>query len=431
MNDLTAAFAHPLFKDAQEDREKRMREFYALLAGQITRYTRGESCSVPVETAQHLTDSLLYTIALNSREVPLSPDMPLGAAFREGRAKLDQSVKKARRLYYLVQKTALPVDLPCYREAIEGISGFFSAYDPEFCAHETPGDFDYPLSLSCEESGITWMLHYLNTMYWENVFCLRFSPNEIEEALRAQGLWGMAVPVNLFETVCTAALFKSLLPDDPMGSLAVSREEVSRLLALLTPLSPADIVIMVQEACGVLIRRKMIESAPLKAMLYVQADALALRLKPAVKQADLSVLFPALEAPPPALFPLEGEPLDAEVFRALAAELSACRFLADKLLILTREVHSLSDLIGLMEAGCFPVSQLNRVFSLLRKEELAALMRMGPSCFRLQGQWVFPAEGELQADASTWEKGLYGYVAALAPGPRREITQLAQALFMP
>jgi hypothetical protein len=166
-------------------------------------------------------------------------------------------------------------------------------------------------------------------------------------------------------------------------------------------------------------------------MLYTQADVLALRLVPAVKQADLSILFPAFEAPPPALFPMEGGPLDAEVFRALAEELRTCRFLCDKLLILRREVHSLSDLTGLMEAGCFPVSQLHRVFTLLRKEELAALMRMGPSCLKVQGQWVFPAERELKADAPPWEKCLYGCVAALAPALRREIDQLAQALFMP
>ncbi len=399
-----------------------------LLKGQIERYTQGDSSSVPLETAGGLLRSLVYTAGLARDEYP-GQECSAEALYQKGRERLDRLVKKARRLLYLVQSTMLPVDAPCYREAIEkGIPVFFRDYDPDFAAHETPGDFDYPASIPCAASGVTWILHFLDTLYWENVFCRRFAIKEAEGVLRAQGLWGVAVPVNIFEPIMEAALFGFLVNRGPASSLAVHGGDVKRLVRLLSPLPPRDIATLVREACGKMMEAMKIQSAPCRALLLHQADALSARLAPAVLRGDASMVFPPWESPPPPVAVMDGDPMADEDFRTLAGELAACRYFSDKLMLVRRRVNSLYDLTGLMESGCFNAREMARLFSVLAVQELAALMRMGRGAMLMNGRWIFPEFSALPEDAPRWEKCLYGYLKGVEPTRRNEIATIAVQL---
>ena len=327
---------------------------------------------------------------------------------------------------YLVRSTILPVDAPCYREAVEiGIPGFFRAYDMEFAAQETPGDFDYPASIPCAQTGIAWMLHYLETLYWENVFCRRFPLKVVEGALRAQGIWGAAIPVNVFEPIFAAALHGCLRESGRASTLAVHAEENGQLIELLARL-PRDIIFRrVKEACERLMEEMDVKSAAFRALLTRQADALARHLAPALERGDLSGVFPPWESPPPPILMMDGDPLADEDFRALYDELAACRYFPDKLLLVRRRAHSLYDVTWLMESGCFMEREMVRLFSVMGKEELAALLRMGRGGLKMQGRWIFPDAGALPQEAPLWEKCLYDYLNGLGPKQHREIVGIA------
>jgi hypothetical protein len=122
---------------------------------------------------------------------------------------------------------------------------------------------------------------------------------------------------------------------------------------------------------------------------------------------------------------MDGDPMEDEDFRALHAELSSCRYFSDKLLLVRRRAHSLHDVTWLMESGCFSAQEMIRLFSMLGKEELSALLRMGRGGILMQGHWTFPETGALPGEAPLWEKSLYGYLDSLGLMRRKEITIIA------
>jgi hypothetical protein len=411
-----------MLKGDTEDGGGRRLSWLRLLKKQIERYTHGESSSVPLETAGSLLRSVLYTADLvkNSTEGK-DPETLYG----EGKIILARQFEKARRLYYLVKSTMLDIDSPCYREAVEtGVPAFFRAYDMEFAAQETPGDFDYPASIPFAGMGVSWMLHFLKTLYWENVFCRRFPESFVEGTLKARGIWGIAIPVNVFEPVFAAALHGYLLSEKP-SCLIVHAADNGRLVQSLAPLPQEDVLKRVKEACEKLMEDMEIKSDPFRSLLKYQADALARRLVPALKHGNVDGVFPPWQSPPPPVLLMDGDPMADEDFRAFHAELSSCRYFSDKLLLLRRRVHSLYDLTGLMDIGCFSAKEVSRLFSMLGREELAALLCMGHGIMLMQGRWVFPDAAELAGDAPPWEKYLYSHLESLGVMRRREITDIA------
>lgn len=428
MNDLACAGGAGLISDDENDGGRRKLSWLRLLEKKVDAYTHGESSSVPLETAGSLLRSILYTAALAPKGAAEKLKEP-ESQYREGRNLLFRLFKKAERLYYLVKSTALPVDCPCYREAVEtGIHAFFRAYDMEFAAQETPGDFDYPASMPCAGAGVAWMLSFLETVYWENVFCRRFLANEVEGTLRAHGIWGVAIPVNIFEPVFAAALRGYLLDMEKPSSLIVHAADNGRLIQALAPLSAGDIIRRVNKACERMMEDMEIKSGSFRALLINQAEALAGRLAPAVKHGNADGVFPPWESPPPPVLAMDGDPMEDEDFRSLHSELSSCRYFSDKLMLVRRRVHSLHDITWLMESGCFTEQEMERLFSLLGSEELAAILRMGRGCLLIQGRWFFPDAGSLPEEAPLWEKILYGYLDSLGPVRRKELILIAEQM---
>jgi hypothetical protein len=425
MNDLAYMGEARLLLENAEDGERRKLSWLRLLEGQIGKYTHGGSSSVPLETAGSLMRSILYTAALAQNGISESGKKPADL-YREGRDILFRQFKKAQRLTYLVQSTMLAIDSPCYREAVEtGIPAFFRAYDMEFAAQETPGDFDYPASLPNMNTGVAWMLPFLETLYWENVFCRRFPASEVEGTLKANGVLSIAIPVNVFEPVFAAAIHGYLVNRGKSSSLIIRAADNSRIVQELAPLSKGDVMERVKEAYEKMMEDMEIKSGSFRKLLMYQADALARRLAAALKHGDVDGVFPPWFSPPPPVLMMDGDVMGDEEFRVLQAELVSCRYFSDKLMLIRRRTHSLYDLTGLMESGCFSLGEMSRLYSMLGTEELAALLRMGRGGLFFEGRWVFKDTGAPLAEAPLWEKCLYGYLGNLGPVRCKEITGIA------
>jgi hypothetical protein len=425
MNDLVLTGGAGLLLGDADDGGRRKLSWLRLLEKKIEMYTHGESSSVPLETAGSLLRSILYTAAYAPNGITGELKEP-EVLYREGRDVLSRKFKKAKRLCYLVQNTMLAVDCPCYREAVEtGVSVFFHDYDMEFAAQETPGDFDYPASIPCAGVGVAWMLSFLETVYWENVFCRRFPAEEVERTLKAYGIWGVAIPVNIFEPVFAAALRGYLPGTEKPSSLAVHAEDNARLIQAFAPLSAESVIRRVKEACERMMEDMEIKSGSFRKLLMYQADALARRLAATLKHGKVDGVFPPWFSPPPPVLMMDGDTMGDEEFRVLQAELVSCRYFSDKLMLIRRRTHSLYDLVGLMESGCFSLGEMSRLYSMLGTEELAALLRMGRGGLFFEGRWVFKDTGAPLAEAPLWEKCLYGYLGNLGPVRCKEITGIA------
>ena len=282
-----------LFKTLGDNGSGRLLEWYSLLAKTIQAYTKGESSSLPIETAGRLLSSLVYTVHLTGVELMTPEKTPLQSLYDQGRALLDGYMVKARRVFAMAQAAMLPIDAPCYQEAIQkGGPSFFKAYNPSFFAHETPGDIDYFTSITICGSGVTWMLGFYEAMYWESVFCRRFPFRDIEEALNACGIWGQAVPLNVFEPVFAAAMLGSLMKKEK-PSLCVTREDHQRLQTMLEEKTQEEIRLLTSGALKRLVKAMEVRSPAYLHLMTENADSLAPRLYTALKNESLAGLFPA------------------------------------------------------------------------------------------------------------------------------------------
>ncbi len=270
--------------------DSRQVEWYELLCKTVQAYTRGESSSLPIETAGSLLQSLHYTVSLAACGADAGT-LPLCALYERGRASVDRYLTKARRLWYLVKTTLLPLDAPCHTQAIEKAGpSFFKAYDPAFFAHETPGDFDYFTSVSLHGSGATWMYAFLHALYWENLFCRRFPLGDVESTLKAHGLLGKAVPINIFEPVFQAAILSCLLEKETI-TLCVKPQDNRRLLFITRDQTPDEMRRALNAALVRLAGILHIQSKPFLHLLAENTQALAPRLITARESGSFCALF--------------------------------------------------------------------------------------------------------------------------------------------
>jgi hypothetical protein len=103
-----------------------------------------------------------------------------------------------------------------------------------------------------------------------------------------------------------------------------------------------------------------------------------------------------------------------EHLRALIEEMRTCRYTADKLAMLKRQVKSLRDYIELLPE-CFEEEEYAQAFAPLSEEELAALLRL---LYERFGNWPDPAE-------SGWVCALVRYVGAVPAQSKARILSMA------
>ncbi len=168
-------------------------EVMHLLSKEILYYTAGKSSSVPVETAQMLLESILYSITLYL-DSQIEPYAAIKTeSFEDIREKglelVKQKVEEAKQLLREVRETRIPTELIAYNGTIDvALEGFFQLYDPRFEAQSTAAIIDYPLSKDdLSVTGVLYIINYLTQLKKENQFCAKYSRNHIRALLFAHG----------------------------------------------------------------------------------------------------------------------------------------------------------------------------------------------------------------------------------------------------
>lgn len=88
----------------------------------------------------------------------------------DGRKQIRKDVKKAKHILDTIKNNLIKTKNHAYNDTIKhGISMFFSNYNVDERAHETPGSIDYPVSgTETGLVGIEYMTRYLKKLYFEN-----------------------------------------------------------------------------------------------------------------------------------------------------------------------------------------------------------------------------------------------------------------------
>ena len=221
-----------------EDAQSLALRLVDLLAWQTRKYTKGESTSVTVETAQELLSSLRYTLAVVTEGTGmlykqlLTEELP--PLIRQGQAMLQARLEQTKRLYAAVCQTAPDIRNGYYADTLRGIDDYFKCYDLYFFAHLKPPCIDYPLLIAADESlqGLDFTEQYLKRVLTENLFLRRFDGSAVRELLSAVDGDIEEAYLNLCERPLINAMGLALLGRDArrlhIGD--TEREEITALL---------------------------------------------------------------------------------------------------------------------------------------------------------------------------------------------------------
>lgn len=174
----------------RETRERIKNEFAEIVGENIDRYSGGFSCSLPADKGEEIIESVLYVIdslliskASNSAAIGFLKDVPLKTLYYEGIRLVRSYVFKAAGLLVKVKKLRVNTHNIDYNDTIDKkIRVILSHYDVFYGAHKLPGYPSYKTTIMPNKlRGILFLLRYLQNLYCENTFCLKFDSEEIQE----------------------------------------------------------------------------------------------------------------------------------------------------------------------------------------------------------------------------------------------------------
>lgn len=380
--------AHHLGLASGEDLAALQDESMRLLAKRVERYTGGESSSVRVEVADQILRSMFYSIGYYLKDVgelqsawQLLRTQSMANLHKAGQQEIKEDVASAHALLARLQERSLSIDNVAYKDTLEsGLSLFFASYDPEFGADETPGSIDYPLAdPRTDLTGIEFIHDYLRKWAFEDQFCRRFSPDAIDSLLRTYDANYQELLINVFGILVTNLVGRVLA-----GKSAVGLElETGDLEGVqLRYGGKGDELRNVLRAAA----RQICDDLDIQDLAmasYVEQGVLNLSapLKDALDHHRLETLLVCGKADVP-MAPLrfeDGQWLDDETFRRIVDEIRDCQSVTDKISIIQKEIHSMTDMVDLLGASCLFDDEFEALYRSLDDVALALVYKRLPT----------------------------------------------------
>lgn len=408
------SFLDPIIRDnsivSENARIPFQGELYKLLRFQTEKYTMGDSSSVPVETAGELLASIQYTIEIYTKATSgktetaeLVDQIDLDDIFVEGQSILSNKMEMGKNLYKKARETVLQIDNISYQETLKEIDVFFKNYDFRYFSHEIPCMIDYQLSQAVVGlQGIEFINEYLRRYLLENEFCGQFDRESIISLLKTYSPDYREQLINIYEPVATNAIGLALLNQN-IQSLNVTdadRGDIGLLFYQTTEQKAEELLFgAVDRLCDTL----NIVNSELKEYLRDTAIALLPRINVLKDNHTFDELFLELiehHDPLPDHQYHDGELVDDEVLRKLIDEINDCRYLSDKILVVKKRIHSLKDLIEVLNV-CFWGQECLQIFGMLNQEEITILLNYITEMRSTSPDWISETgwESELEAYA--------------------------------
>ena len=355
------------------------------------RYTKGESTSVTVDTAENIMKSIFYSIdtglkSLDKTETAFEAIKSgrVNQIYDKGLELVTACFNESRDIYQNIRKGRLKVGLEAYDLTIvEAFPVFFEKCEAVFDAHNTMVCIDYPLLFDdMSITGIFYIRRYLETLEIETEFCSLFPEKDIEKVLTIYGriykIDYTKTLTNIFELVLNACFF-SVLSDGSTHELFISSMQYEILLKKLSGINPIKLDFIIDEAMNILISNLKITESKLLEYIERYKAVLRTRLKFALETESLKKLI-LLEDDKPVtreetVF-IEVEKMLNDDFRELVERLTDELDSGAKISTIRSEIHSLEDFIDLLEAGCLFGDEYVLLFSELSNLELGVLIKV-------------------------------------------------------
>lgn len=425
---LEQGYSKGLFTDS--DIERLQYECLAFPAHKVERFNAGDSSSIRVEKAQNIMTSNMFTIGLWLKTYK-NPDDAITAIqneqiaelYQKGRKRIDVMVAATNAIHSkILQQLVDTKNIFYHATIVDGIKGFFKLYYPDFGAHEIHITADYPVYNTMPKlAGIEFIHAYLNAIYYENQFCLNFSPDDIHHLLFGYEEDYQELLINIYEPVLTAAIGCVLAGTDA-HMLDISGDEVVYLNRFFVGKTKIEILSVIQNATHEL---KRIFNFPHELELYIQKSLsfIAEKIEIAMREQSLDHVFytPSYPEHKPKLYFSFGEKMDNEQYRKVINEIIQCRFLNDKITIIKGEIHSLADFEDVLLDAYLTGDEIHSVLCVLGLPEIAALAK----------KYSFNSDIEaieLREQEQLLRKCLHDFISALPQKQREFIANAIKAI---
>jgi len=383
-NNYLAELSNQALRDGRLDEKDMLRiqnELWLLLAQQTESYTMGDSSSVPTETALELFKSICFSIGWYLQETGNDTGLMMGNMqdlLQASRALLQERIEEGKKLLRRVAASAPPVGSRSYRDTLAGLGEFFRCYDCRFFAHEIPGNIDYQLNQPVAETmGIAYVEEYLHRLLIENKFCRSFQTKTVISLLECSCPEYRELLVNIYEPVAVNAVGRLLLGKDVRG-LDISTDEQARLTDYFRSLAQDEARKELRSAADRVCSELRITDSASCAYLRQTTLELYPRIKTAIAGGSLEEIFPSLRREPMEVAAtthyIDGETMDDKKLRTLIDEINDSRSVSDKIALVRQQIHSLSDLIEVLNV-CFWGDECRQLLQGFGETELDLLRR--------------------------------------------------------
>jgi len=363
-------------------------ECLELLAYKTERYNQGDSSSIRIEDAENIMISNLYTIGIWLKSFQSVDDAikelketTARDIYNHGRNKIDNLLRSTKHVHKMVIQNMIRTENHTYSSTVvDGIKGFFKIYNPDFEAQEIHITADYPLCNHVDNLvGIEFIQKYLESIYYENMFCSYFSTDNIHHMFCGYDIGYKDLVINIFEQVLATAIGCKLAGIEAVN-LNISEDQINILHDLLCNKSKEDIEEMILKSNEKLQEELSINSIPLKQYMKKSLSSIISVVCHAVKANTLKKVFIAQKYPEfkPKLNFSFGDKMDDKQYRIIIEEIMQCRYLSDKISIIKSSIHSLADLEELFFDAELSVDEITEIFKELELVEISALSKHHP-----------------------------------------------------
>jgi len=367
------------------DIDANINDLMIMLTDKYRKYTSNDHSSIPIEKVQQLMDSILYcingylnSVNVDSNSITTSDYRSANALYEKGLELEKENFARAKELLINIKKTSLKIDNMSYQDTIfGGLDIFFKKYDILYAAHETPADIDYQLCFEVIDfTGVEYILKYLEQLYVENIFCNKFDEKDIKALLKGYSQDYRVILINIFEIVLQNIIGLELIGNDILR-LNIYAEDRLILQEMLEDLNLFELQDKLLLALDSILDKldikdyNQVEYAK-KATVKISYD---IKHCISIKKIDKIFITSDYKKDEAASTYKDGVQMSSDELRKFISEMQECRFTSDKIDMIKSSVHSLRDLIDILDT-CIWDDEYIEVFKLLSQVELDILCQI-------------------------------------------------------
>lgn len=280
---------------SEREKEKLLSELWELLKIQADKYNGIDSTSMPIEKAQDILQSLLYTIGVAvdngiSEDEVLNGD--LSHLIDRGQNILKEKKKTVKVELKLMCRELPEINNVYYLSTLKNIGVFFKNYNIYYEAHNIPCSIDYwPLCpISEKVKGISYIEEFIARIQIENDFLNCFEQSKLISLYRRFMPGYSGALFNLCEPVLSNAIGLGMLEQD-IHNLNVSAARRNDIFHLLFGKSQDEIQTIIEQAVLFVCEKLGMTERREQNYLVNAASGMSARVSEALEQQDLSNIF--------------------------------------------------------------------------------------------------------------------------------------------